>query len=189
MSGPLGNSAMATVRNDPSGATELLERVRAGSTDALGELYRIHAEMVYGLAYRTTGSREEAEEVLQDVFVGLSRALRNYREQGRFESWLKRLVVRTALMRMRSVRRKREVPLEARIEEPETSVAHVRPLDRIMVQRALERLPDSLRVVFVLKEIEGFSHADIARMLGISSGNSATRLSRAWALLRKEARP
>jgi RNA polymerase sigma-70 factor (ECF subfamily) len=170
----------------------LLEAVRAGSLEALGELYRGYADLVYGLAYRVTGSREEAEDVLQDLFVGLPRALRSYQERDRFEGWLKRVVVRTALMRIRAVRRKREEPLDE--VSPDTGSHAVglassgpHPIDRIALQRALERLPDQYRIVFVLKEIEGYPHAEIAELLGISAANSATRLSRAWTILRKEA--
>lgn len=168
-----------------------LEGVRGGSMAALGELYHRYSDLVYGLAYRITGSREEAEDVLQDVFVGLPRALRNYRERDRFEGWLKRVVVRTALMRIRAVRRKREEPLDEVVHPGEEAGAPagagLHPVDRIAVQRALERLPDPYRIVFVLKEVEGYSHLEIAELLGISAGNSATRLSRAWTILRREA--
>lgn len=203
-------SARGSVVARGSELAPILEAVRGGSVDALGDLYRRYADLVYGLAYRVTGSREEAEEVMQDLFVGLPRALRNYREQDRFEGWLKRVVVRTALMRIRAVRRKREAPLEeaAQLEGPRHGTydgdmygaghdggAHaashagsgLHPIDRIALQRAIERLPDAYRVVFVLKEIEGYTHGEIADLLGISAGSSATRLSRAWAILRKEA--
>lgn len=169
-------------------SVELLTAVRSGSVDALGTLYRQYSDMVYGLAYRTTGSRHEAEDVLQDVFVGLPRALRSYHEQGRFEGWLKRIVVRTALMRIRAQDRKREMPLEETDLGAGAAESDTRSIERIAVRRAIERLPNSLRVVFVLKEIEGYSHEEIGEMLGITSGNSATRLSRAWAFLRKETR-
>jgi RNA polymerase sigma-70 factor (ECF subfamily) len=160
----------------------LLDAAAGGSVEALGALYGRYADLVYTLAYRVTGSREEAEDVLQDLFVGLPRALRGYQERGRFEGWLKRVVVRTALMRMRAVRRKREEPLAAA-----TAAAGFHPLDRVALQRALERLPETYRVVFMLKEIEGYSHTEIAELLGISAGSSATRLSRAWTILRKGA--
>jgi RNA polymerase sigma-70 factor (ECF subfamily) len=170
----------------------LLAAVRDGSVEALGELYRHYSDLVYRLAYRVTGSREEAEDVLQDLFVGLPRALRSYQERDRFEGWLKQVVVRTALMRIRAVRRKREEPLDepspltgAQLEERVAPGLH--PIDRIALQRALDRLPDQYRIVFVLKEIEGYPHVEIAGLLGISAANSATRLSRAWTILRKEA--
>jgi RNA polymerase sigma-70 factor (ECF subfamily) len=95
-------------------------------------------------------------------------------------------------MRIRAVRRKREEPLEdsSSLEGASTAwpaAPGPHPIDRIALQRALERLPDQYRIVFVLKEIEGYPHAEIAELLGISAINSATRLSRAWTILRKEA--
>ena len=102
---------MTTVKRQHDEA-KLLDAVRGGSLDALGEVYGRYAGVVYGLALQMTGSCDEAEDVLQDVFVGLSRALRSYEERGRFESWLRRVTARTALMRLRAMRRKREAPLE-----------------------------------------------------------------------------
>lgn len=164
---------------------ELLAAARTGASDAVGELYRRHANGVYALAYRILGSPDEAEDVLQDVFVGLPRALAGYRERGRLEAWLRRVTVRTALMRMRSARRKREAPLEEAAWAPSPSATH--PVDRIALERAMHRLPENLRAVFVLKEIEGYAHAEIGALLGITAASSAMRLSRAWSLLRKEA--
>lgn len=174
---------MTTVERQHDEA-KLLDAVRGGSLDALGEVYGRYAGVVYGLALQMTGSCDEAEDVLQDVFVGLSRALRSYEERGRFESWLRRVTARTALMRLRAMRRKREAPLEEATVE--RTPAGVHPVDRIAIQRAIARLPERLRIVFVLREVEGYSHKEIAEMLGITSGSSATRLSRAWSLLRKD---
>jgi RNA polymerase sigma factor (sigma-70 family) len=164
-------------------APDWVEAARQGSLDALGELYREHADAVYTLAFRITGSAPDADDVLQDVFVGLPRALRNYRERGSFLYWLKRLVVRTCLMRMRqSSRRGQHVELAPDLVGTRDDSA----VERVAVQRALHRLPESQRVVFMLAEVEGYTHAEIAEMLGISAANSATRLSRAWTQLRKE---
>lgn len=170
---------------DVAESTDLIESALAGSVDALGELYRRHADAVFTTAYRITGSRTEAEDVLQDVFVGLPRALDRYREQGQFGAWLKRLAVRTALMRRRARQRKREEPLESASPRAKPGID---PVDRMQAEAAVAGLPDSLRLVFVLKEIEGYSHDEIAALLGISSNASGARLSRAWARLRKELR-
>ena len=164
---------------------DLIGAVRDGSLDGLGELYRRHATMVHSVALRLLGSGEDADDVVQDVCVGLPRALRTYQERGRFEAWLKQLAVRTALMRLRSQRRRREDALDA-ADGAAAPEAH--PVERLAIQRAIAALPDSLRVVFVLREVEGYSHAEIAAMLGITAINSATRLSRAWTTLRREGR-
>lgn len=168
---------------------EVLEAARSGSRAALAELYRTHGEAVYMLAYRVTGSREEAEDVLQDVFIGLPRALRSYAEHGRFESWLKRVVVRTCAMRLRAATRRREQPLDDLAEHASASGAQANVVERLALQNALARMPQKLRGVFMLREVEGYSHDEIATLLNISPGASATRLSRAWSLLRRELKP
>ena len=159
----------------------------SGSTDALAELYREHAGGVYAVALRLTASRDEADDVLQDVFVGLPRALARYQERGQFGAWIKRIAARTALMRMRRRRARREEPMDVLDVMPESRDAQ--PLNRIALERAVRALPASLRTVFVLKEVVGYRHEEIAALLGISSGAAATRLSRAWTMLRKELSP
>jgi RNA polymerase sigma-70 factor (ECF subfamily) len=172
-------------QHPPAGEAALLAAVRQGSNEALGQLYTRHATDVYSVAYRLTGSTQDAEDVLQDVFVGLPRALRSYEDQGRFGAWLGRVAARTALMRLRSRGTRREEVLDSADGTPARSEAD--PVDRIAAERALGRLPDGLRAVFVLKEIEGYSHAEIGALLGITAENSAVRLSRAWKLLHTEA--
>lgn len=162
----------------------LAQGARSGSTVALGELYTRYAETVYRLAYRVTASVQDAEDVLQDVFLGLPRALAKFDEQRRLEPWLKSVAARTALMRIRSGKRRREEAMDA-LREPPTSAAEP-VIDRLEVQKALRSMPEGLRIVFLLKEVEGYSHAEVAELLDISSGASAARLSRAWAFLRKE---
>lgn len=149
--------------------------------DALGELYNRHGRALFRLAYRLTGSREDAEDVVHDVFVGLPEALERYEERGRLEAWLKRITARVALTRLRSRRRRAEVRLEAE------AAAHGSGSrgDTLELQAAVDTLPMSLRSVLVLKEIEGYSHAEIGQMLGISAIASRVRLFRALARLRR----
>jgi RNA polymerase sigma-70 factor, ECF subfamily len=173
---PLPNDRNA----DPEAA--LVAAARGGSTQALGELFAPHGRAVHATAYRLTGSVQDAEDVLQDVFVMLPDALQGYDERGRFIPWLKRVATLTALMRVRGRSRRREAGADE-LELMPTRAAPD-PVDRLAARRALEALPDGLRTVWVLKEVEGYSHAEIGEMLGITSGNSAARLFRAWKLLR-----
>lgn len=163
---------------------QLLEQVRAGSTEALGQLYELYREPVYLLAYRLTLSESDAGDVLQDVFVGLPRALDSYREQGKFAAWLNRLTSRTALQRLRSARRRKEEGIES--AGALASRADEGSVERIALRRALQKMPESLRAAFVLKEIEGYSHVEIAEILDTTPAGSMKRLSRAWKFLRKE---
>ena len=161
----------------------LVPAVRAGDMMALGVLYKQTAAVVYGSAYRCVNSEQEAEDVLQDVFLGLPEALRGYVEKGKFLSWLRAVTIRMSLMRMRAQQRLREDPLDLAADVPADANARVRPIQRIAAREAIRRLPDSLRVVFMLKEVEGYSHAEIGELLGIKPAASAARLSRAWQLL------
>jgi RNA polymerase sigma-70 factor, ECF subfamily len=166
----------------PDDEPALVAAARGGSTQALGELFARHGRAVHAAAYRLTGSVQDAEDVLQDVFVMLPDALQNYDERGRFGVWLKRVAALTALMRVRGRSRRREAALPDWDALPSREGPDV--VDRLAARRALETLPDGLRTVWVLKEVEGYSHAEIGEMLGITSGNSAARLFRAWKLLR-----
>jgi len=160
----------------------LIAEARAGSPDALSALYREHGAALFRLAYRLVGAREDAEDVVHDVFVGLPEALRRYQERGSFAPWLKRVTARLALMRLRRSKRRREVALDNAAGQAEPPVT----AERDGLQAAVDTLPDHLRSVLVLKEIEGYGHAEIAELLGISEGASRVRLTRALKRLRNE---
>lgn len=163
---------------DPASLAEQARAGRVGHTHALGELYRLHSPALYRVAYRLTGSREDAEDVLHDVFVGLPEALEHYEERGRLDAWLRRLTARRALMKLRAQRR--QVALES--EHDAGQMPRERDHD---LQAAVNALPVPLRSVVVLKEIEGYSHAETAEMLGISVVTSRVRLMRAMSRLRR----
>ena len=171
--------------------TPLIARTKAGDPDALGELYARHARALLALAYRLLGSVEDAEDVLHDVFLGLPEALRCYDERGTLESWLKRVTARVALNRLRARRRSREIRFDDDPAPRDASVRHMPAvgagdaIDAIALQRAIDALPESLRLVFVLKEVEGYSHAEVAALLDITRGASEVRLHRAVAALRR----
>jgi len=160
----------------------LIAEARAGSPDALSALYLEHGAALFRLAYRLVRAREDAEDVVHDVFVGLPEALRRYEERGSLAGWLKRVTARVALMRLRSGKRRREVALDEAAGQAEPSAT----AERDGLQAAVNRLPDHLRAVLVLKEIEGHAHAEIANLLGISEGASRVRLTRALKRLRNE---
>jgi RNA polymerase sigma-70 factor, ECF subfamily len=109
---------------------------------------------------------------------------RGYSGRGSFEGWIRRVAARLALLRLRRRARRRETALDADALGGSTTCAD-RTLHDTDLERALARLPESLRTVFVLREIEGFTHTEIATMLGIRSGTSEVRLNRARQQLRK----
>jgi RNA polymerase sigma-70 factor (ECF subfamily) len=165
-------------------SSDLIARAREGRPEALEALYLEHGDALMRLAYHLTGSAADAEDVLHDVFLGLPEALARYQERGAFAPWLRRVTVRVALDRLRRIRRRREVPLEG-VSEPATSAQDEGLSLRSDLERALRKLPVSLRVVFVLKEIDGQSHLEIAQALGIRIGTSEVRLHRAIRQLRR----
>ena len=169
-------------------SAELILRVKLGNPEALAAIYSRYADSLMALAYRLTGSAEDAEDVLHDVFLGLREALRHYEELGSVESWLKRVTARVALSRLRAAKIRRET-MTADFSTVSASGAAYPIHDDWLVKRAIDSLPPALRTVFVLKEVEGFSHAEIASLLGITSGNSEVRLHRAVKELRQRLSP
>ena len=168
--------AAASVQSETS-----IEGARAGDPEALASLYRAYGAALYRLAYRLTGTPQDAEDVVHDVFVGLPEALGRYQERGNLAGWLKRVTARVALMRLRTHTRRREVALDATLSSPDRPAA----VESEGLQAAIDALPEPLRSVLVLKEVEGYSHAEVGELLGISEGASRVRLNRAMKRLRR----
>jgi RNA polymerase sigma-70 factor (ECF subfamily) len=162
---------------------DLIARVRAGDSDALGDLYARTAKSLASLARRLTGTQQDAEDVLHDVFLGLPEALRHYDERGHLEAWLRRVTARVALTRIRTMRRRRETDIPLDVESRDRSD------ESIALARAVDELPDPLRIVLVLKMVEGYSHAEIANLIDISPRASEQRLYRAIQALRSKLEP
>lgn len=166
----------------------LLALAIAGDSAGIGGLYDRHASRMLRVAWRLTGSMTDAEDVVHDVFVRLPEMLRRYEERGSLEAWLTRVTAQAALMRLRSERRRRETSLADAV-----AVADARRTDLAADYAELERhiaaLPEALRVVLVLRQIEGFTHDEVALALGISVGASRVRLTRALEALRESLQP
>jgi RNA polymerase sigma-70 factor, ECF subfamily len=166
----------------PAREALLIQQTSGGSNSALAALFELHAALVHRVAYRLTLSADDAEDIVQDVFVGLPEALAAYDGRGTFEAWLRRVTVRVALMRLRSARRRSDTAHNAQLQRAISGTDHT--LDRLALQAAMRALPSALRVVFVLSDVEGYSHAEIGRLLGILPGTSQVRLHRARRKLR-----
>lgn len=158
---------------------------RAGAPEALAALFAAHGAAMHRVAWRLTCSAEDARDIVQDVFVMLPEALAGYEGRGSLAGWLHRLTVRAALMRMRAARRRREVAWDEEASaQPPRDASPEAVLDRMAIEQALAALPAQLRTVFVLREIEGYSHAEIAALLGLRRGTSEVHLFRARQRLR-----
>ena len=168
---------------DPASQTLLVRQTSGGSNSALAALFELHGALVHRVAYRLTLSADDAEDIVQDVFVGLPEALAAYDGRGPFEAWLRKITVRVALMRLRSARRRNDTALRAQLQRERCRTDH--SLDRLALEAALRMLPKDLRAVFVLSDVEGYSHAEIGTLLGIRPGTSQVRLHRARRKLRE----
>lgn len=169
---------------------DLVARAQAGDQKAFRELYRQHAGRVYALCLRLTGDAGDADERTQDVFVRLWDKLGSFRGESAFSSWLHRLAVNVVLNERRTTgRRERRVTPS---EDPDSVGAHhAAPSPHpvalsIDLERAIAELPDGAREVFVLYDIEGYGHAEIASIVGIAEGTSKAQLFRARRLLREK---
>jgi RNA polymerase sigma-70 factor (ECF subfamily) len=176
---------MRLVAPDPGPAfdPDLIPRLRRGDPSALTAIYRAFGGELLALARRLTGSNADAEDVLHDLIVGLPDALRNYEERGRLRAWLKQIVARMCLMRLRTARRRRETDLDTAGQIPVRAASAADFDDAIEI--ALRDLPRPIRAVVVLRFIEGLSHREIAETLGISITASEMRLSRGIVALRR----
>jgi len=159
----------------------LAGRIQQGSLDALEELYRATSADLLRLATRLTRDHAEAADVVHDVFVGLPAALRTYEERGQLPAWLRRVTARTVIQRARTRRRADERDGRYAAERPGNTAATD---GAVTAEDALARLPLSLRSVVVLMELEGMSHGEIGRTLGISATASRLRLWRGLEKLR-----
>jgi RNA polymerase sigma-70 factor (ECF subfamily) len=167
----------------PSFDPDLIPRIRRGDPAALTAVYRAFGGELLALARRLTGSEADAEDILHDLIVGLPDAMRAYDERGKLRAWLRQVVVRMCLMRLRAARRRRETGLDAAGE----LAAHTAPAGDVnaAIEIALRELSPAIRTVVVLRFIDGLSHREISETLGISTNASEARLSRGIAALRR----
>jgi len=169
---------------------ELTQAAANGNMIAFEEVYNRHHRRVYSICLRMLQNATEAEDLTQDVFIQLHRKIGSFRGDSAFTTWLHRMTVNQVLMHFR----KRNVKFEKTTEEGETPVQIVsgtaNPLkmpvvDKIAIEHAIEQLPTGYRNVFVLHDVEGYEHEEVARILGCSVGTSKSQLHKARLKLRK----
>ena len=160
-----------------------------GKMTALGDLYERHNRRVYAVCLGMTRNAAQAEDLTQEVFVHLVRKIGSFRGDSQFSTWLHRLTVNLVLMHFRSKEGRREQrhgDLEDRVFtlQRNRQLAGAQVIERMALRSALAQLPSGCRAVFVLFEIGGYKHDEIAAMLGCSSGTSKSQLHRARTKLR-----
>jgi RNA polymerase sigma-70 factor (ECF subfamily) len=189
-----------------SGDADLLVRVQAGDHFAFAQLYSLHKRRIYSLCLRMVGNVSEAEDLTQEAFLQLHRKIGTFRGDSAFSTWLHRLAINVVLMHLRKKGLSLMSMDEAMEPAPEGSPGRgfgapdmtlTGSIDRMALERAVGELPAGYRLVFVLHDIEGYEHHEIASMLDCSIGNSKSQLHKARLRLRdalrtvprKEARP
>jgi len=182
-------------RNPPiPGEAEAIESARNGDPEAFAKIYNLHKRRVYTLCLRMLGNVSEAEDMTQNAFLHLFRKLDRFRGESAFSTWLHRLTVNLVLMHLR----KKGLDLVS-LEESVNPSSEDTPrrdfgsrdqvlagsVDRVTLERALAALPPGYRMVFILHDVEGFEHNEIAAMLDCSIGNSKSQLHKARLRLRE----
>mgnify|MGYP001818562441 CR=1 FL=1 len=175
------------VERKPMSEADLVREAQRGDTAAFEELYRQHVSNVYGLCLRMCSNRGKAEDLTQEAFIRAWQKLGSFRRQSSFSTWLHRLAVNLVLGHLRSTGRW-ESRLTAIDSLPERSDggAAARPEHAVDLERAIAQLPPQARMVFVLHDIEGYKHHEIASLCGLAVGTSKAHLHRARRQLREE---
>jgi RNA polymerase sigma-70 factor, ECF subfamily len=180
----------ANATNTAASDFDLAQASARGDLQAFETLYERHHRRIYSLCLRMVANPTEAEDLTQEVFVQLFRKIGSFRGDSAFTTWLHRLTVNHVLMHFR----KRGVRMEKTTEEGEIGEiqdnlqsASERPrfVDRIALDKAISQLPPGYRTVFVLHDIEGFEHTEVADLLGVSVGTSKSQLHKARMRLRE----
>jgi RNA polymerase sigma-70 factor (ECF subfamily) len=174
---------------------EAIRLAQQGDAGAFERIYRLHSRRVYALCLRMVGNTAEAEDLTQDAFLQLFRKIGTFRGESAFSTWLHRLAVNVVLMKLR----KKTLPATSLEEstDPEDESSGPRreigapdlllsgSIDRVHLERAIEQLPPGYRQVFVLHDVQGFEHNEIAGLMDCSIGNSKSQLHKARMRLRE----
>lgn len=172
---------------------QLIVRAQQGDEGAFATLFETHKRRVYSLCLRMTGDTAEAEDLSQEAFLQLFRKIATFRGESAFSTWLHRLVVNVVLMHLRKkglqqvsldeVDTSQDEPIKREYGEDDKRLLH--SIDRITLTHAIAELPPGYRAIFVLHDVEGYEHNEIAQILSCSVGNSKSQLHKARLRLRQ----
>jgi len=168
---------------------DLVRRCQEGDAAAFEEVYRTHSGRLYNLLFRMAGSAQDAEDLLQEVFLHAYRKLASFRGESTLGTWLYRLAVNHCLDVLRGRHTKMQRSTDSLDEDGALEPAAVMPaiptaISRLDLDRAIAKLPDGCRAAFVLHDVEGFEHQEVAGLLGISQGTSKSQVHKARLKLR-----
>jgi RNA polymerase sigma-70 factor (ECF subfamily) len=176
--------------------TQLIARAQRGEEEAFAALFEAHKRRVYSLCLRMTGNTAEAEDLTQEAFLQLFRKISTFRGESAFSTWLHRLAVNVVLMHLRKkglqqisldeVDTSQDEPVKRDYGSDDRRLTG--SVDRIGLQKAIADLPPGYRAVFVLHDVEGYEHNEIAEIMDCSVGNSKSQLHKARMKLRERLR-
>jgi RNA polymerase sigma-70 factor, ECF subfamily len=187
---------VSTIGTDKLSEARAIQRAREGDPSAFEYLYRLHSQRVYAVCRRMVGNPTEAEDLTQEAFLLLFRKIQTFRGESAFSTWLHRLAVNTVLMHLRkksppivSIQATPDpedetVSLDVDIGQSDLLLEGV--VDRINLKRCIAQLPVGYRSIFVLHDIQGYQHNEIAEILGRSVGDSKSQLHKARTRLREQ---
>jgi RNA polymerase sigma-70 factor (ECF subfamily) len=187
---------VSSAAGDKLSEAEAIRRARDGDRAVFEYLYQLHSRRVYAVCLRMVGNTTEAEDLTQEAFLLLLRKIHTFRGESAFSTWLHRLAVNLVLMRLRK-KSPTIVSIEANADPDDETASPSMDIgapdlllegsiDRINLERCIERLPVGYRTIFVLHDIQGYEHREIAEILGRSVGDSKSQLHKARMRLREQ---
>lgn len=177
---------------------ELIESFKNGSSSSFEELVSRYSEKAFNLAYRFTRNQEDAEEVLQDVFVTVFKKIDGFEGKSSFSSWLYRVTVNAGLMKIRKRKQDKSIPMEDILPQIENSSAvkisekqradvytYRKEVSKV-IDEAIQKLPEDYRPVFILRDVDGLTSKEVSKILNLSIPAVKSRLHRSRLMLRKK---
>lgn len=180
---------------------KVIRMAQRGDEGAFERLYRLHNARVYALCMRMLRNPDEAEDSTQEVFLHVFRKIQGFRGASAFSTWLHRVAVNTVLMRIRGSKLAKAALVENTDGSDENGNPNPRRelgapdlhlegyIDRVALENAIKQLPPRCKLMFVLYDVQGYAHSEIAKLLGCSVGNAKSQLHKARVRLRKILRP
>ena len=178
---------------------KVIRMAQRGDEGAFEQLYQLHSPRVYAVCMRMLRNPDEAEDSTQEVFLHVFRKIQGFRGASAFSTWLHRVAVNTVLMRIRGSKQAKAALVENREGSDENGNSrrelgapdlHLEGyIDRVALENAIKQLPPRCKLMFVLYDVQGYAHSEIAKLLGCSVGNAKSQLHKARVRLRKLLRP
>ncbi len=172
---------------------ELVQRCRKGERKAQFELYQLYKDRVFNIAYRMANSQQDAEDITQMAFMRVFKKIDSFRGESAFSSWVYRLTVNVCINHFRKEKKKKEMVVNE-LSEQTTNLKTLKTNEqgskmKPFLEKAIQALPAGYRMIFVLYDIEGYKHEEIAGMMNISEGTSKSQLHKARRELRQFLEP